>query len=203
MTPSPSHHPAHLRTFPTSARFSPSLSVLAPLPISLQLHRPSVLHGSRPQQVRGSPLPLLSAPSPTAVAITLLHLSSPAHPHLLHICPTCPIPPLAAPASPRPPSLEGPRPIGPLASPTPACLPLWSCAASSQPFPAGLHLTPCPVPVLMPRWTIAAQLPLSWPDLQLVCPLPLTAPWTWLASPLQPRRSLPHRHLAAGKTCST
>lgn len=59
-----------------------SLSVLAPLPISLQLHRPSVLHGSRPQQVRGSPLPrppLLSSllPSPMPVAFTFLLSSSP------------------------------------------------------------------------------------------------------------------------------
>lgn len=103
MTPFPSTTPP-ASTCPTSAPLSFS-ACARPSCISLQLHRPSVLHGSRPQQVRGSalPRPLLSAVCRPLPAFSM-------HPHFPHVCPDLPSPLLLLPH--LPPQPGGPaRPV--------------------------------------------------------------------------------------------
>lgn len=124
-----------------------SLSVLAPLSISLQLHRPSVLHGARPSQVRGSPLPrppLLSCLLPfshsSGLHLPLLLLRAPSSPPYLprlapHPSSCCPHPPSSWPHSLPEEVLSFPFPTYPFPSSRPALT--RAATASSQPFPTG------------------------------------------------------------------
>lgn len=134
MMPSPSHIPEAPSIHP---HLSFSLSVLPPLSISLQLHRPSVLHGSRPQQVRGSPLPsppFLSSPvgshscsaglCPPLLTSTVYLISS----SLL------PLPHHPFPGGPRPPLLPPPL--------RPPCLPLQGCQHWLSALPCGSRCSP-------------------------------------------------------------